>query len=313
MKKNDDYSYENLPVSVQQELGQLARSLNFNPKKLPSIIEERVCQIEKYSVAKIEAERAADKASEAAKKAKECQVTWISGKKVAIENLQSAVMEQSSAINSLVLAQKNAFNSINKLAEVENFLLAIGVMNTGLNRMVIRELELRLKNASKERLSELARLEIESIIKQLHAQEDANRRIEVHASALKEHDRLLNSTTEELKVVRSELSRSIVKAQKAVEDKAAKDLESAKTQLSDSIENTRKVVEDMAVKSIAEAKASTLSETNDNIELFKKNLEDERILTAAKLKKRLTISYIVGSVGVAGSITTLVLSLLNII
>ena len=109
------------------------------------------------------------------------------------------------------------------------------------------------------------------------------------------------------------MSDSIDKAQKAVEDKAAKDLESAKTQLSDSIENTRKVVEDMAVKSIAEAKASTLSETNDNIELFKKNLEDERILTAAKLKKRLTISYIVGSVGVAGSITTLVLSLLNII
>ena len=69
-------------------------------------------------------------------------------------------------------AQKVAFEFQTKLAEITKFLFNLGISNIVYNRMVVRELELRLSGASKEKISELARKELTTVVKQLKDQED---------------------------------------------------------------------------------------------------------------------------------------------
>lgn len=58
------------------------------------------------------------------------------------------------------------------MAEVEKTVLSISCMSIAMNRSTVRELELKLKGASKEKLSELAKKELQSVIKQIRQQQD---------------------------------------------------------------------------------------------------------------------------------------------
>ena len=129
-------------------------------------------------------------------------------KKEAIEALQSAAISQANALSDSVDANKQLFENQKKMSDALRYLFGLGVANMAANRTVVRELELKLQNASKEELSELARQEITNVILQLRAQEDMQYKLENHNRILREHkgeiDKILgeiNSFEERCKVI----------------------------------------------------------------------------------------------------------------
>lgn len=107
-------------------------------------------------------------------------------KKEAIEALQTATISQANALSDLADANKQLFENQEKMSEALRYLFGLGVANMAANRTVVRELELKLQNASEEELSELARHEITNVILQLRAQEDIFYKLENHDKILRE-------------------------------------------------------------------------------------------------------------------------------
>lgn len=169
------FDLEQLPSYLPSEV---KHKIEIDVNNLPSIISEQADTLKKFSSEKEKAEEFAKIAKDKAAKASELKLKWYKSDKKAIETLQSAAQSEAEAIEQLSEAIKAAFDNQSKIKKVSDLLLGIGLANTTLNRMVIRELEMKLSNASKEQLSELARQELESVIKQLKAQEDMMRRIE---------------------------------------------------------------------------------------------------------------------------------------
>ena len=149
------------------------------------------------------------KISNAVSKAEEAKaLADIASKKEAIEALQSAAISQANALSDSVDANKQLFENQKKMSDALRYLFGLGVANMAANRTVVRELELKLQNASKEELSELARQEITNVILQLRAQEDMQYKLENHNRILREHkgeiDKILgeiNSFEERCKVI----------------------------------------------------------------------------------------------------------------
>ena len=164
--------------------------LNISIEQLPTIIGntlEHISEVDrKISNAVSRAEEAKKLADEASQK----NAGWSffgSDKKEAIEALQSATVSQANALSDSVDANKELFNNQKKMSEALRYLFGLGVANMAANRTVVRELELKLKNASQEELSELARQEITNVILQLRAQEDMQYKLENHDRILREH------------------------------------------------------------------------------------------------------------------------------
>ena len=133
----------------------------------------------------------AEEAKKLADEASQKNAGWSffgSDKKEAIEALQSATVSQANALSDSVDANKELFNNQKKMSEALRYLFGLGVANMAANRTVVRELELKLKNASQEELSELARQEITNVILQLRAQEDMQYKLENHDRILREHN-----------------------------------------------------------------------------------------------------------------------------
>ena len=93
-------------------------------------------------------------------------------KKADIESLQDAVKDLGSAQISAAEAQKISFEYQTKLAEITKYLFGLGASSIAMNRSVVRELELKLKGASAEEISDLAKQELVNVVTQLKAQED---------------------------------------------------------------------------------------------------------------------------------------------
>ena len=163
---------------------------NFSIEQLPTIIGDTYKNItevdRKISNAVSKAEEAKALADIASKK--EAGWSFFGGdKKEAIEALQSAAISQANALSDSVDANKQLFENQKKMSDALRYLFGLGVANMAANRTVVRELELKLQNASKEELSELARQEITNVILQLRAQEDMQYKLENHNRILREH------------------------------------------------------------------------------------------------------------------------------
>jgi len=107
-------------------------------------------------------------------------------KKAAIEALQEAADGSANALITMAEAQKLSFEYQTKLTEITKYLFGLGVSNIAMNRSVVRELELRLKGASEEDISELAQQELRNVILQLKSQEDIMKKQEFLARKVKE-------------------------------------------------------------------------------------------------------------------------------
>ena len=183
------------------ENNQTFNEFNFSINELPKVISEAVVNAGKidkqYKNAKSKAEAAKRDAAEASTKKAGFSFRG-KNKEEAILALQKTAESQSEALSQIVEAIKELFEEQEKMANAMRYLFALGAMNIAANRMVVRELELKLKNASKERLSNAARQELRNVILQLRAQEDIQNKLNRHGELLKECNEQLNSLKEDI-------------------------------------------------------------------------------------------------------------------
>lgn len=172
-------------VIVEKGNALTAEDQKINLSDLPSMVSNQVEQIRDLSVKVKQAMKSAKQAKESAENAKR-KSTGFGHKKEAIEALQSATMDVVEAQISAAEAQETSFQYQQQLSEITKKLFGLGILNIAANRTVVRELELRLQNASEEELSELAKKEICNVVKQLKAQEDIMEKQATQGQALKE-------------------------------------------------------------------------------------------------------------------------------
>ena len=178
--------------------------LNIKPEDLPTVITQTVNNLTAIDTKIQQSEEKAIIAADTAKIAKSKSAGWSlfgTDKEKAIKALQNAVSDQANALKDSVEASKELFDNQKKMIQSINYLFGLGVSNMAANRTVVRELTLKLQNASKEELSELARKEIEAVIMQLRAQEDMWNRMEKHDSILREHKADIDQTALSLEAV----------------------------------------------------------------------------------------------------------------
>jgi hypothetical protein len=142
-----------------------------NEDDLPAVIQGQVTMLNDLDKSVRKALDAAETAKSSARIAKG-KSAGLFHKKAAIEELQSAGVDLAEAVVSEAEAQKISFEFQTKLTEITKYLFNLGVSNIARNRSVVRELELKLKGASEDELTELARQEITNVVRQLKAQED---------------------------------------------------------------------------------------------------------------------------------------------
>lgn len=114
-----------------------------------------------------------------------------------VEDTQSAITELANAQQVTVKALTVSFEFQKKLSKATKYLFNLGCASIAANRTVVRELECTLKNKGQEELSELARQELQNVIKELKAQEDIqkkqedlNAKVKKNISRLNEKDRI---------------------------------------------------------------------------------------------------------------------------
>ena len=297
--------------------------LNISIEQLPTIIGntlEHISEVDrKISNAVSRAEEAKKLADEASQK----NAGWSffgSDKKEAIEALQSAAISQANALSDSVDANKELFNNQKKMSEALRYLFGLGVANIAANRTVVRELELKLKNASQEELSELARQEITNVILQLRAQEDMQYKLENHDRILREHkvdiDKILgeiNSFEERCKDIldRTEtLQDDVSKKEKELADRFEDEKRHIKEEvnlLAKKLHDDISKLSDQLSASIDNKVTSALQVTEPrllSLEQYRQHEIENRTFFDTKLYKAM--------VGII-SVSALIVSLLNII
>ena len=296
---------------------------NFSIEQLPTIIGDTYKNItevdRKISNAVSKAEEAKALADIASKK--EAGWSFFGGdKKEAIEALQSAAISQANALSDSVDANKQLFENQKKMSDALRYLFGLGVANMAANRTVVRELELKLQNASKEELSELARQEITNVILQLRAQEDMQYKLENHNRILREHkgeiDKILgeiNSFEERCKVIleRTEtLQDDVSKKEKELADRFEDEKRHIKEEvnlLAKKLHDDISKLSDQLFASIDNKVTSALQVTEPrllSLEQYRQHEIETRTFFDTKLYKAI--------VGIM-SISALIVSLLNLI
>ena len=296
---------------------------NISIEQLPTIIGDTYKNItevdRKISNAVSKAEEAKALADIASKK--EAGWSFFGGdKKEAIEALQSAAISQANALSDSVDANKQLFENQKKMSDALRYLFGLGVANMAANRTVVRELELKLQNASKEELSELARQEITNVILQLRAQEDMQYKLENHNRILREHkgeiDKILgeiNSFEERCKVIleRTEtLQDDVNKKEKKLADSFEDEKRHIKEEvnlLAKNLHDDISKLSDQLFASIDNKVTSALQVTEPrllSLEQYRQHEIETRTFFDTKLYKAI--------VGIM-SISALIVSLLNLI
>lgn len=265
----------------------------------------------------------AEEAKKLADEASQKNAGWSffgSDKKEAIEALQSATVSQANALSDSVDANKELFNNQKKMSEALRYLFGLGVANMAANRTVVRELELKLKNASQEELSELARQEITNVILQLRAQEDMQYKLENHDRILREHkvdiDKILgeiNSFEERCKDIldRTEtLQNDVSKKEKELADRFEDEKRHIKEEvnlLAKKLHDDISKLSDQLSASIDNKVTSALQVTEPrllSLEQYRQHEIENRTFFDTKLYKAM--------VGII-SVSALIVSLLNIL
>ena len=296
---------------------------NISIEQLPTIIGDTYKNItevdRKISNAVSKAEEAKALADIASKK--EAGWSFFGGdKKEAIEALQSAAISQANALSDSVDANKQLFENQKKMSDALRYLFGLGVANMAANRTVVRELELKLQNASKEELSELARQEITNVILQLRAQEDMQYKLENHDRILREHkvdiDKILgeiNSFEERCKDIldRTEtLQDDVSKKEKELADRFEDEKRHIKEEvnlLAKKLHDDISKLSDQLSASIDNKVTSALQVTEPrllSLEQYRQHEIENRTFFDTKLYKAM--------VGII-SVSALIVSLLNII
>lgn len=157
---------------------------------VPSLIHEQFAILSKYNEEFETAKKKADEVKQHAVEAKEKGVRLFKMKK-SIKDLQENQLELSESNMISVELQEESLKFQKKLSETMQYLLGLGVANISLNRCVVKELQMRLDNASEEEIDEMTKEEIMKVIRQLKAQEDLFKKTMEITGKVKEHENKL--------------------------------------------------------------------------------------------------------------------------
>lgn len=167
----DSYSSrENVEYSLQESsVSDLTLTFNVDDKI------DSICLIDReYRETKALAEQAKDRSQKAKSAAYEAskKSAGFGKNKKAIEALQVAQIEQSLATETNAQALTKIALLQERIIEATKALFSLGISNVAANRSVYRQLELRMKGASEQELSDFARGEVMAVMQQLNEQQD---------------------------------------------------------------------------------------------------------------------------------------------
>lgn len=139
---------------------------------------------------------------------------WGGKKKEAIEALQKAVYSlsenntsQIDAIKAVISVTTKLFNNQKDFSAICRQLFILGCMNQAATRTVVRQIELKLRNASKEKLSDLMREELKAVLIQLRNQIALEERFETHGKLLREHKELIDVLSNQQSTINEEINK----------------------------------------------------------------------------------------------------------
>lgn len=199
-------------------------NLNINLSDFPTIIANTCNNITVCDQKVNKALEDAGKAKSTAEIAANKEHTFWKGKGKTLDALQNAAITLAQSQLSSTEAIEQCFNNQKIMANSIAYLFAMGCINMTANRTVVREIQMRLSNASKEELSEFARQELQNVILQLKAQEDLYNRIEKHASLLKDQDENIDELNKAVNTLQNKYGNLDEKIAQII-DKATKDLQ----------------------------------------------------------------------------------------
>jgi len=260
-----------------------------NDTDLPEIIVNQFDKLKKLETLNKDSKKAAMSARKHASDAKAKTVGWFNKKDI-IEDLQSVGVGLAEAVQIMTKAQEVSFDHHTELAQISKYLFGIGVSNISANRYVVRELEMRLKGASEEELSELARQELTTVVMQLKAQEDVIKKQENFAKLIKKHDEEITKIFDENKEIdeKIDLRDEEIKAKiQVVEEKVNSEIEGANAKIQEVQEKLNTEVEGTNAKiQEGEEKLNTeLELANVKIQEFEEKLNTEVEETNAKIQE----------------------------
>lgn len=94
-----------------------------------------------------------------------------SSTEISLDKIQGATYDLSRVVVNITENQTIFWDYLKLLSEITKFLFNLGIANTASNNIVVRYLEKKLANASKEELDDLAREEIENVVERLKKQQ----------------------------------------------------------------------------------------------------------------------------------------------
>ena len=296
---------------------------NISIEQLPTIIGNTFKHISEVDRKISNAVSRANEAKKLADEASQKNAGWSffgGDKKEAIEALQSAAVSQAHALSDSVDANKELFNNQKRMSEALRYLFGLGVANMAANRTVVRELVLKLENASQKELSELARQEITNVILQLRAQEDIHKKLDNHDEILHEHKEVIDKIHGEINSFEKRCKEVLGRTETLQNDVESKEKEltnnfiEEKRHIQEELELlTKKLYDDISIlsnqlsESIDNKVASALQVTEPrllSLEQYRQHEIDNRTFFDTKLYKA-----VVGII----SVSALIVSLLNII
>ena len=140
-----------------------ADKMVIDASKIPALVEEQYGKLAKLDKQVGKAIKKAKSAEEAAEKAGNCK-KGLFRKKAALQTISGAVEALSEANMNNAQGLSEAFKFMQSLAEINQGLFGLAAMSTAANNTVLQQLELKLKGASAEKLSALARSELNRTI-----------------------------------------------------------------------------------------------------------------------------------------------------
>jgi hypothetical protein len=159
------------------------------------------------------------KVSESMQRAEDAkkQADYAHGKKVGLFNkgeiitrLQNATCDISESITVSAEAQRLLFKHQCILADVCKKLFEIGIRNIDMTQKTICAIEMRLKGASEEEISDLARTELLNVVRQLKAQEGLYFKHQRMSEKVKRLETIINEL--------SDTQKKMIVAQKSIEN-----------------------------------------------------------------------------------------------
>ena len=154
-------------IASRTEINQLSQTQRYNVNTAQTYIDTMTGQIDN-----------ARKGYEELKNMPNSLFWTIGRNKAKTEQTQKVVEYAIDAIDNNALATKALFNNQILLANASKQLYALGVMGIASNRIVVREIRLRLKNASQEELDDLARKELENVVNELEKQKALEEKVD---------------------------------------------------------------------------------------------------------------------------------------